>query len=262
MARVFDRRGSQYLESPSTAGILGPPFWVALWFRVDEWWGEQALFFVGSRQTLQSYYAVVAKEDGTIAAVSVGPTDGRGEARLADPLEGGRWYPAVACWPSTQRRSIHLPAGQALHEGRVAVPYVDRLAVGRFSTALPSGYLSGAVARVCIGVGSPTAEQIEAILRGVDPRLVFRLGVLRVFLPLCGGDYDVLGRASFVAGGMPGWDKDPLSVTPSAAGLLIPSGTEEQHYRWASTKAGQVFVPQALAGQVQVPGVQAGMIWG
>ena len=262
MARVFDRRGFQYLESSSTGGILGPPFWVALWFRVDEWWGEQALFFLGSRQTLHSYYAVVAKGDGSIAAVSVGPGDGPGKARLAGPLEGGRWYPAVSCWPNTQRRSIHLPLGEAVHEGRVAVPYVDRVAVGRFSTALPSGYLTGAVARVCVGVGTPTTGQIEAILRGVDPRLVFRPGMLRIFLALSGSDHDVLGRANFIAGGMPGWDKAPLLVSPCGGKVMSGSGIRVGQSVWGSTKAGQVFVPQALAGQVAVPGAQQGIMWG
>ncbi len=262
MARVFDRRGFQYLESPSPAGILGPPFWVALWFRVDEWWGEQALFFLGSRQTLYSYYAVVAKADGSVVAVSVGPTDGRGEARLAGPLEAGRWYPAVACWPGTQRRSIHLPVGQAMHEGRVAVPYVDCLAVGRLSTVLPSGYLSGAVSRMCVGVGTPSAGQIEALLRGVDPRLVFRPGMLRVFLPFSGHDHDLLGRARFLAAGMPGWDEDPLLVAPYGASPISPFGSRAQQSLWACPKAGQVFVPQAVTGQVEVPGAQVGMIWG
>ena len=262
MARVFDRRESQYLESPGTAGIAGPPFWLAMWFRVDQRGADQALFFLGSGNTLYSYYAVVVKGDGAIAAVSVGPTDGRGEARSPGPPEPGLWCPVVACWASTHRRSIHFPFGQATHEGRVAVPYVDRMAIGRLSTSLPTSYLSGALAWVSVGIGIPTPQQIAALLGGVDPRLIFRLGQLRVFLPLAGSDRDLLGRSAFVAGGMPGWDKSPVLIAPCAAWTMPASASVGPPPVWARTETGRVFVPQPVAGLVSLPGVQNGMVWG
>jgi hypothetical protein len=262
MASLLRAEFQQYLEMVGTSGIWGPPFWVGIWVRPTTVGPGQTVFYLGSSRSPFSFYSLEIRSGGEVAVVSASPFSGQAEAVVSRAVEPGRWYAVVACWRAADRRSLHLPQAMAMDTSTVTVPYVDRVAIGRRASVAPSGYLDGAVAWLTMGTGVPSDRQIGAMLRGMDPRLVFPRSQLRALFPLHQGGGDLLGPGRLVCYGEIRWVPQPGLIGPRGSFLQVEewvAGAGE--WTFAHVEAGRVAAGGSVSGQIAVPGSRCGLAW-
>lgn len=263
MARVFSAAFYQYLELSGDLPALGPPFWISLWIKPAPASGEECIFYLGSTGSVQSYFALAIDAERRLAAVSASPWHGRAEATTPTPVEPGHWHGVVAQWPASSRREVWTSSTSAVNTATVSVPFVDKLTVGRRSSALPGAYLTGALAYLAVGVGVLGAAEVAALCAGVDARLAVARPKLRAYWALDHGDYDLIGGRELRPHNGPTWEASlalvgPIGPTLLSAGLgagPATSGFTQAGAAWAlACRIGRAFSPGALCGKVYAGG--------
>ncbi|MCS7237908.1 MAG: LamG domain-containing protein [Thermoguttaceae bacterium] len=259
MARTFSASKGSYCQLVGELPAVGPPFWVSLWIYPTATDQEECVLFLGSARSTTSFFALLVDATRRVAATTVGPWHGRAEAKVGIPLTVGRWQPVVAQWPATFRREVWTNSASSFNTKTVSVPFVDTLAVGRLSSALPGACFSGAVAHFALGVGSLSHSQIAALLAGVDARLVVSWPKLKASWPFLSTDRDLLGGRQLTAYADPGWAAGPALIGPGSPHLAmgpepepsLPTGLVEAGTLWpVSAPAAQAAVSGPVCGQI------------
>ncbi len=208
MARHFEASRNQYCEIQSELGLVGPPFWVAVWFRPLAH-QRQAVWFLGSSRAQAFYHALAMDGEGRVAVRSISQWDGLGEAWSSASLALGAWHHLVGVWESAHKRHLHVAGQSFTNLQLVRVGYVDRMSVGRLGRAIPSDYLTGEVAELVVARGVPTAQQIAALRGGWPAPCVVARTAWVGYWALAGTDEEYYGRWRLEPQNDPLWRNHP-----------------------------------------------------
>ncbi|NQT12641.1 MAG: hypothetical protein HQ582_07830, partial [Planctomycetes bacterium] len=149
MARLLDDAQSECLEwSGASPPVSGLPFTLACWVRTDTDAADQALMWLGDKDSATSVIGslellAVDGGDRYLCAKSVsGATEG---SALAGDYSTNTWHHVCGQFTATTLRRVVLDGASAgTDTTNVVGATADRVSIGRRGDSTPNAYLSGA----------------------------------------------------------------------------------------------------------------------
>lgn len=240
MARLFDDAQSEYLEwSGASPPVSGPPFTLACWVRTDTDAADQALMWLGDKDSATSVIGslelvAVAGGNRYVCAKSVsGATEG---AALTGNYGTNAWHHVCARFTTTAFRRIILDGASGDTDTTVVGgATADRVSIGRRGDSTPSAYVSGAVAEAAIWTAALSEMEIAALAKGFSP-LQVKPHTLVAYWPLGGfagsNDNDRLGDYDLSALGTPSWTDHPPLIDPGRPRVGTPAASGSPRIPW------------------------------
>lgn len=240
MARLFDDQESKYLEwSGASPPVSGPPLTLACWARTDTDAVDQALMWLGDKDSATSVIGsleLVAVDGGNrhVRAKSVsGATEG---SALVGNYGTNTWHHVCGRFTTTAFRRVILDgAGGDTDTTAVVGATADRVSIGRRGDSTPNAYLSGAVAEAAIWNAVLSEPEIAALAKGFSP-LKLKPQNLVAYWPLGGfagsSDNDRLGGYDLSALSTPSWTDHPPLVDPGRPRVGAPAASGNARVPW------------------------------
>jgi len=240
MARLFDDAQSEYLEwSGASPPVSGPPFTLACWARTDTDAADQALMWLGDKDSATSVIGSLelVAVDGPnryVCAKSVsGATEG---SALIGNYSTNTWHHVCGRFATASFRRVFLDgAGIDTDTTNVVGATADRVSIGRRGDSAPGAYLSGAVAEAAIWNVALFEPEIVALAKGFSP-LQVKPHALVAYWPLGGfagaNDNDRLGVYDLSAVGTPWWTDHPPLVYSGGPGVGTPAASGSPRIPW------------------------------
>ena len=219
MARLLDDAQSECLEwSGASPPVSGLPFTLACWARTDTDAADQALVWLGDKDSATSVIGSLEflAVDGGNRYVCVKSVSGAAEgSALAGDYSTNTWHHVCGQFTATTLRRVILDGVSVDTDATlVSGATADRVSIGRRGDSTPSAYLSGAVAEAAIWNQPLNQPEIVALAKGFSPLMVKPQNLV-AYWPLGGfagsNDHDRLGDYDLSALNTPSWrDHPPL----------------------------------------------------
>ena len=239
MARLFDDAQSQYLQwSGATPPVAAPPFTLACWFCTDTETVDQALMWIGDKDSPTSCIGVIeilaASPSPQVCASTI--SGGVVGSAVTGNYAANTWHHVCGVFLATNDRSVFLDGiNKGTNVTEVLGAASNSAAIGRCGDQTPSDYLCGAVAEAAIWNTALSQSEANSLAKGYSPPQI-RPESLVAYWPLGGfygqGDRDLLGRYDMTAHNAPSWADHPPLVYPSRPRVVVPSAPVASKMPW------------------------------
>ena len=239
MARLFDDAQSQYLQSSgATPPVTVPPFTLACWARTDADSADQALLWIGDKDSPTSCIGAIeilaASPSRQVCARTI--SGGVVGSAVTGNYAVNTWHHVCGVFLATNDRSVYLDGIiKGADTTQVVGAASDTAAIGRCGDVTPSDYLSGAVAEAAVWSTALSQAEANSLAKGFSP-LQLRPESLVAYWPLGGffgqADRDLLGPHDMTAYNSPSWTDHPPLVYPSRPRVMVPTAPVASKMPW------------------------------
>ncbi len=239
MARLFDDAQSQYLQrSGATPPVTTPPFTLACWARTDSDSADQALLWIGDKDSTTSCIGVIemlaASPFPRVCARTI--SGGVVGSAVTGNYAVNTWHHVCGVFPATDDRAVYLDGtNKGADDTGVSGAGANTVAVARCGDQTPGDYLSGAVAEAAIWSAALSQTEANSLARGFSP-LQIRPESLAAYWPLGGffgqADRDLLGQYDLTAYNAPSSTDHPPLVYPSRPRVVLPAAPVASKMPW------------------------------
>jgi hypothetical protein len=230
MARLFDDARTQYLEwSGATPPVTAPPFTLACWACTDSDSADQALLWIGDKDSPTSCIGVIemlaASPFPRVCARTI--SGGIVGSAVTGNYAVNTWHHVCGVFLATADRTVYLDGtNKGADATGVSGAGANTLAVGCCGDQTPSDYLSGAVAEAAIWSAALSQAEANSLARGFLP-VQIRPESLVAYWPLGGFfgqvDRDLLGQYDMTAHNTPSWTAHPPLIYPTRPRVAVPT---------------------------------------
>ncbi len=242
MARLFDDTQLEYLTIPTPVMEL-PPLAMCCWFNSDDAAAAGVLMSICDESVNNSLIAMYQYDNGInnreVAIHMIQPGGAWQIAKTTAGHTAGNWHHACGMSVNATDRRVLLDGGNKGTNATSCFPVgLDNTSIGLIKRATPAGYMSGAIAEVCIyqlgllpGITfSDKADYFESnvlpsLAAGFSP-LFYPYGLMAYYHLMdvngSGEDTDIVGGYDMTPVNTPSFTDHPRVIMPTRAQFIIP----------------------------------------